>query len=440
MGRARTRLIGIARVVDLSHMDNGRSRFDNIVDVVPVLIAVVDLDTQRLIDINQYGLDLLGYEREQVVDRDYRRIVHEIDQRPDQITESASDTTMIERRLRCADGTFLKFTMSIRPFPDEQGLVIVAGRPVRDLAQADSSLADLLALAELTDDMFLVCDKQGYVRYANRSARELHQTAEGVGEHLTEFLHESDTGYVKLLEAYRNPDHKASARTTAISADGSPITLSVQTVYDPMTERWFTVERDVRKLVAQERRLEMLTADLARRASTDALTGVANRSELNRLIGQALDASTPFGLLMMDMDDFKSVNDTLGHAAGDELLQAVAQRLESIARGNGTVGRLGGDEFVLLLPGVGHETAALIAARIVASIANPFSLNGVTISRSCSIGVALSEPGDDASAVLLRADQAAYQAKHAGRSRFRIHEGQGESWPTSQSRVAGAAI
>jgi len=414
-------------------MGEAASRFEGIADFIPTLVAIVDMKQFQIVDINSFGLALLGYERDELVGSDYREIVHEIDQRPDQVTESgAGSALMLERRLRRSDGEFVNFSMCGRPMEDD-GHLMLAGRPIDDLAHADSALADLLQLSELTNDVFLVCDKHGFVRYGNRAANELHQVDDALGLPLTGFIHESDTGYPKLLEAYRNEAHRASGRVVAKGPAGEPIVLSVQTVYDPETERWFTVERDVRALVEQEKRLAILTKDLERRASTDDLTGVANRAALNELIETALEHDAPFGLLMMDMDDFKSVNDTLGHATGDEFLRIVAQRLSRVTAGTGTVGRLGGDEFVLFLPGVDEVEAALIAARVIQSIGSPFAINGVTISRSCSIGIALSKPGDDASAILRRADQAGYEAKHAGRSRFKIHGGPSESWPTSDA-------
>lgn len=414
-------------------MTEDSSLFDGIAAIVPTLLAIVDLSTTRIIDMNDYGLDLLGYSRAEIVGMDYRSLVHEVDHRPDQVGAVQTESPiMLERRLRHAAGHFVNYSLSARPHPDRETVVLLAGRPLDDMAFADSSLGDLLQLSELTPDPFLVCDKQGFVRYANTAAQTLHNS-QSIGSHLTDFLHESDVGYPKLLEAYWNDEHRASARIAAVDSDGTPLMLSAQTVYDPNTECWFTVERDISDLVAQEERLAKLTLELKHRATTDDLTGVANRSALNELIEDAIADETSFVLLLLDMDDFKSVNDTLGHAAGDELLMIVAQRLSNIVGDDGTVGRLGGDEFVLFVPGIDASVGALIASRVIESIGAPFVISGATLSRSCSIGVAASQAGDTVSTVLRRADQAAYQAKHAGRSRFQVHGGSGQGWPSGRT-------
>lgn len=412
-------------------MSSETSRFAGIADLVPTLITLVDRNTFQIVDINEYGLTLMGYSRDELVGMDYRTIIHEIDYRPDRVSAMGrSDTVVIERRLACKDGRFVNFMMSGRVLPDEPELLLLDGRPLDDLAEADSSLADLLLLAELTNDLLVVYDIHGGVRYANKAAWDLHGIETLDGANYSDFIHENDNGRGFQLAADALENRRASGRSIGLAANGDPLIFSVEVAFDPERERWYSVQRDVRELVAQEERLERLTKDLEHRAATDDLTGVANRPALNAIVESALEAEEPFGLLMLDMDDFKSVNDTLGHAAGDALLKIVALRLTTIAGEEATVARIGGDEFVMFLPNVDETSAALIAAQVVDSIASPFKVQGVTIGRSCSIGVALSEPGDDPSAVLLRADQAAYEAKHAGRSRFSVHGGTSNSWPT----------
>ena len=118
------------------------------------------------------------------------------------------------------------------------------------------------------------------------------------------------------------------------------------------------------------------------------------------------------------MDDFKSVNDTLGHQAGDVFLQAVATRMQGTVRLLDLVARLGGDEFVTFLPGVGSDGAAEIARRMIDAVGKEFTVAETQLTRSCSVGVAIWEPGDSVNDVLRKADRAAYRAMHEGRSRF----------------------
>jgi diguanylate cyclase (GGDEF)-like protein/PAS domain S-box-containing protein len=149
----------------------------------------------------------------------------------------------------------------------------------------------------------------------------------------------------------------------------------------------------------------------------DALTGLANRTLFADRIEQALRAARRSGgrgaLLMMDLDRFKEVNDSLGHAAGDELLLEVARRLGTVVRDSDTVARLGGDEFALLLPDVGvPQDVVAVVERVLTAMEEPISVHELPLSVEGSIGIALF-PGDgaDADTLLRRADAAMYQAK-----------------------------
>jgi diguanylate cyclase (GGDEF)-like protein len=173
---------------------------------------------------------------------------------------------------------------------------------------------------------------------------------------------------------------------------------------------------------------------IARLAAEDALTGLANRrtfhSELQRLTEKlAQVAGTPepadsFSILCLDLDRFKSVNDTLGHPIGDLLLQAVADRLRVAIRSTDMLARLGGDEFAILLPGIASESIPKkVAQRIVESIRRPYHINGHQIQVSVSIGIASSpRDGIDADQLLVAADLALYAAKSGGRTTFKVFE------------------
>ncbi len=152
-------------------------------------------------------------------------------------------------------------------------------------------------------------------------------------------------------------------------------------------------------------------------AYMDRLTGLPNRRAflpmLERACEQAQKRRDSFALLFLDLDKFKLVNDTMGHAVGDELLAAAAQRLEECKGTNGVVARLGGDEFVMLLPGVGSEKSAQAAAQTIhEALSMPYELSGREVQSGASIGIAIGGPqGPSASDLLRDADQAMYQAK-----------------------------
>jgi diguanylate cyclase len=170
-------------------------------------------------------------------------------------------------------------------------------------------------------------------------------------------------------------------------------------------------------------------AELARMAHHDTLTGLPNRAllsdRLHQLLAQAQRKKTRVGLLFMDLDGFKDINDTLGHKGGDEVLRDVARRLSKIVREADTLARVGGDEFVLLLSDLGDnagEVAGIVAEKCIDALSNPFSISGTTCHVGVSIGIALGDGNSVADALLLNADHAMYAAKKAGRGKYMTHK------------------
>jgi diguanylate cyclase (GGDEF)-like protein len=172
------------------------------------------------------------------------------------------------------------------------------------------------------------------------------------------------------------------------------------------------------------RQLEQRTGELHHQALHDALTGLPNRALVMDRIEQMLVRDrrhhTTGAALFLDLDDFKNVNDTLGHGAGDRLLIAVAGRLESALRGMDTIGRMGGDEFVVLIDGAAVDVAPeLVAERLLAVMRQPFDLDDVSTPLSVNVSIGIAS-GDRASAgeLLRDADVALYQAKGAGKNQY----------------------
>ena len=159
-----------------------------------------------------------------------------------------------------------------------------------------------------------------------------------------------------------------------------------------------------------------------RQANYDPLTGLPNRSlfldRLTQVVGQARREDKPFAVMFLDLDGFKAVNDRLGHAAGDVLLQQAGERLSHCMRGTDTLARLGGDEFVAILLGIrGREEPALVAGKLLEHLSEPFLLDGRRAEVRGSIGIALyPEDGEDGPTLLTRADQAMYAVKRRGKN------------------------
>lgn len=151
-------------------------------------------------------------------------------------------------------------------------------------------------------------------------------------------------------------------------------------------------------------------------ALTDPLTKLRNRAALETVLESSLAEAAGSGapaLLLLDLDSFKSINDTLGHSAGDTVLKVVAERLRAAVRKEDTVARLGGDEFAIVLQSTPADRARDVATRIVSSLKQPVNLEDRVVAVGASVGIAISEPNDSAVDLILYADTAMYAAKNA---------------------------
>jgi len=183
------------------------------------------------------------------------------------------------------------------------------------------------------------------------------------------------------------------------------------------------------KVSLRTKELEIATAQAYKLAQHDILTGLPNRALLNQrlkqIVAQAARDSHQVACLFLDFDHFKRINDTLGHDAGDQLLQAVAQRLTNAVRESDTVARLGGDEFVIVLPALDPAKATFeimtVLTRVRESFLSSFRLGEQTPTLTCSIGVSIYPvDADDTSSLIKQADTAMYAAKDAGRNAYRF--------------------
>ena len=206
-------------------------------------------------------------------------------------------------------------------------------------------------------------------------------------------------------------------------ADGHLIRVTRQ----PMSDGgWVGTHEDITERHRHE-------AQIAYLAHHDTLTGLANRSLFKQRIATAEQAlatdGAPFGILMLDLDRFKTVNDSLGHAAGDDLLKQAARRLQDTLRSSDTLARLGGDEFAIVQSSPREaglnprERAVILASRIIDELTQPFKIDGHSVVIGTSIGMALApDDATDPEDLLKRADLALYDAKSAGRNCYRFFD------------------
>ncbi len=212
------------------------------------------------------------------------------------------------------------------------------------------------------------------------------------------------------------------------SGESFPAWLSMTTVSDSegRVSHYVSMYSDITARKAADARIEIM-------AHHDALTGLPNRILLRERfadeVARARETSGRVALLFLDLDRFKTINDSLGHPVGDDLLRRVGERLRACVRPQDMVSRQGGDEFLLLLGGVTERREVEeIAKRILDGAAEPFMWEGMALPTTCSIGIAMfPEDGDDLDSLLKRADIAMYQAKSAGRNGFHFYGSQSTS-------------
>lgn len=283
-------------------------------------------------------------------------------------------------------------------------------------------------LFQNASDLILVSDGRGVIRYASPSVERVlgHRPETLVGKSLLDLIHPEDEARVRATEA---EIRKKSGVSQAVEfrvrhANGSwrsHEAIGNNLLREPSVKGIVFNLRDV----TERKKLE---AQLTHQAFHDSLTGLPNRNLFMDRVEQALRRSGRrdryVATLFMDLDNFKVVNDTLGHDLGDKLLADLARRLDGCLRLEDTAARFGGDEFTILLEDIsGEEEAVRVAERIGAALEEPFKLGGREVFVTTSIGVSLNIFGSERPEDLLRhADIAVYHAKEGGRNRHAVFE------------------
>ena len=254
-------------------------------------------------------------------------------------------------------------------------------------------------------------------------------------------IHEINTGQTQREDAVKLRENAADSREDTVHRREETASLRERAVRETDTGqatsgnhltlmRQANAQLVVSVIEAQKlaEQVETTKTKLHHLAHHDALTGLPNRMLLQDRLSQAIELARRqgrrFAVLFMDLDRFKHINDSLGHAVGDQLLQSVAQRLSGCVRHSDTLGRLGGDEFVVLLSNIMHaEDAALIAQNMLVALAVPHLINHHELHISASIGIGIyPDDGQDAETLLKSADSAMYHAKEGGCNNYKFFE------------------
>ena len=355
------------------------------------------------------------------------------------------------------DGRLLQVSRSIRPVrlrasgtgvdaPASHALVVLADRSAEHQAERDREelLAELQATLEATADGILVTDLSGSVRAFNRRFAELW------GMPLVLLQQHDDAAVQAWMSrcladplAYQQRLQVLGQATLIVATDrlqllsGQVLERVTRPLYGsgrPQGRVWSF--RDLTERLAAQQRIETM-------AVTDTLTGLANRAHLTERVDAALTQARHEGrgahtlaLLVIDLDRFRHVNDSLGHENGDRVLLDVAQRIQGCLRGDDVLARLGSDQFAVMVTPADSTAAETTARRVLNVVAQPCTLEGALFTLTCSIGVALAPSHGRTADELVRHAEAAMRAvKNAGRANYRVHQARAEVDRRSHMRL-----
>ena len=282
------------------------------------------------------------------------------------------------------------------------------------------------SLVHFASDLITVVDPGGRIRYQSPSAQKLLgiDPYALLGKDYLALVDPEDRSHLESIFAALGSAAGGSATAEYRVEQAGGASRYVESIvsnllHDPAVEGLVLNTRDV----TDRKKLE---EELAHQAFHDSLTGLSNRAVFRDRLNHALARSSrheqPIAVLLLDLDGFKTVNDSLGHDVGDELLIAVGARIQGCARASDTVARLGGDEFVVLLEDdVDEASSTAVADRLLITLATPFQVADRDVFVSASVGVAVNVVGSlDADELIRNADTAMYAAKAGGRARHEV--------------------
>ncbi|MDQ1250472.1 MAG: domain S-box protein, partial [Actinomycetota bacterium] len=377
--------------------------------------------------------DVLGWRPDQIVGRNGFEFFHPHDvpatrAGANRLVEGQAASGRV--RLRCADGSYRWVSQLAKPLIDDQGRLvagIVGFRDVDARVRAEQALARSerrfrMAMESAPTGMAVVDLERRFLEVNPALCRMLARDEDWLLRHgMTDILDPADDELDLRMreEVMSGRVDSSSHRKRLITATGDVVwadhSVGLLRDDDGTPLSYVSQFLDVTAAHEAQERLQFL-------AGHDALTSLPNRhqllSRLNGILEHGARSLANVAVLFVDLDKFKPINDTYGHAAGDAVLVEFARRLTTHVRNGDLVARLGGDEFIVALPGVQNlSDAQAVASKIHDAIAVPFTVGGAQVRTTVSIGLALARPGERADEVLRRADGALYRAKGGGRNR-----------------------
>jgi diguanylate cyclase (GGDEF)-like protein/PAS domain S-box-containing protein len=416
-----------------------RDRFRSIFDHAPIGVAMVSLEGQYL-QVNRSLCEILGYTEEELQALTWQEITH-----PDDLAASSAYARRIvegefpryhlEKRFLLADGHTVWASLSVSLVRDSEGEPLYFVSQIQDVTERKKFEKGIIeseerfrSLVQYSSDIITILDADGTVHYVSPAVERVtgYKPEEQVGTNAFDTVHadDRDRALDTFAEVLKRPGLHPPLEFRVPHKDGSWRYLEhvVNNLLDDPAVRGVVVNSwDVTERKALEQQLH-------HQAFHDPLSGLPNRAlfmdRLQHALTRANRRGNKVAVLFTDLDNFKVINDSLGHEVGDQLLVAVAERLKTCLRPEDTAARLGGDEFTILVEDIaGVGEGVQIAKRIAEILQPPFALEDQEVFATVSTGIALNSPAQEHSADLLRhADLAMYRAKHRGKARYEVFE------------------
>jgi diguanylate cyclase (GGDEF)-like protein/PAS domain S-box-containing protein len=406
----------------------------SIVENIPNMVFVKDAVDLRLVHFNRAGERLTGYSRHQLIGKnDYDFFPK---QRADFLTAkdraalaAKSEPVIGEESITRADGTTRLLQTVKLPIPDEQGrpkYLLGISEDITERRRAEEQLRIAARAFENTADGVVIYDPQRRIISVNKSFTTItgYQEHEVIGKS-AEFLGSDrhDDAFYRDVASIVDEKGRWQGEMTRRRKNGEvyPALCSISAVKDDKggITNYVTVFNDISSFKEYEAKLEFI-------AHHDSLTGLPNRALFLERFRQALVRARrrngALAVLFIDLDQFKTINDSLGHHAGDKLLQVVATRLQACVRESDVVARLAGDEFTVMVDDLAKtEDAGKIAEKLLRALANPVEVAEHKLSVAASIGISCYPiDGEDSDTLLKNADAAMYAAKESGRKTYQF--------------------
>src|SRR5215203_1421271 len=421
-----------------------RDRFRSIFDHAPIGVAMVSLEG-RYLQVNRSLCEILGYTEEELQALTWQEITH-----PDDLAASSAYARRIvegefpryhlEKRFLLADSHTVWASLSVSLVRDSEGEPLYFVSQIQDVTERKKVEEALERLShqhekvlEAAGEGIFGLDLHGNVTFVNPAASDMTgwSTQDLLGRPMHNLLHHTKPDGAPYLREQcpiyaALEDGATHSRDVEVFWRKDGTSFPVEYTSTPILEDGEIVGAVVTFRDITERKA--LEQQLHHQAFHDPLSGLPNRAlfmdRLQHALTRANRRGNKVAVLFTDLDNFKVINDSLGHEVGDQLLVAVAERLKTCLRPEDTAARLGGDEFTILVEDIaGVGEGVQIAKRIAEILQPPFALEDQEVFATVSTGIALNSPAQEHSADLLRhADLAMYRAKHRGKARYEVFE------------------